>query len=63
MLHDASKSRTDKILSGAGKAIEDMFRWNYGLPFAEALPNGEAMVLYYAPQGDGTAIRWARLAL
>ena len=40
-----------------------MFLWNYGLPFAEALPNGDAMVLYYAPQGEGTAIRWARLAL
>jgi hypothetical protein len=63
VLHDASRRTTEGIFSGAGQAIEDMFRWNYGLPFAEALPNGEAMVLYYAPQGDGTAIHWARLAL
>jgi hypothetical protein len=63
VLHDASRRTTGGKFSGAGQAIEDMFRWNYGLPFAEALPSGEAMVLYYAPQGDGTAIHWARLAL
>jgi hypothetical protein len=63
VLHDDSRRTTGGKFSGAGQAIEDMFRWNYGLPFAEALPNGEAMVLYYAPRGDGTAIHWARLAL
>jgi hypothetical protein len=63
VLHDASRPSTGGRFSDAGGAIEDMFLWNYGLPFAEALPDGDAMVLYYAPQGEGTAIRWARLAL
>ena len=49
VLYDASRRATGGRFSGTGQAIEDMFRWNYGLPFAEALPNGEAMVLYYAP--------------
>jgi hypothetical protein len=61
VLHDASRRKTCGQFSGAGQAIDDMFLWNYGLPFAEALPNGEAMVVYYAPQGEGTAIYWARL--
>jgi hypothetical protein len=63
VLHDASRRRMAGTFSGVGQAIEEMFVWNYGLPFAEALPNGEAIVLYYGRQGDGTAICWARLAL
>jgi hypothetical protein len=40
-----------------------MGRWSYGLPFAHALPNGEALVVYYAGSATGTSIHWARLAL
>jgi hypothetical protein len=48
---------------GLSNTLDDMGRWSYGLPFAHALPNGEALVVYYAGSATGTSIHWARLAL
>jgi hypothetical protein len=44
-----------------GALLADMSLWTFGLPYAEALPNGDVLAVYYA--GDETAmdIRWARL--
>ena len=44
-------------------ALADMGTWSYGLPFAQALVNGEVMVVYYAGDRSGTDVRWARLTL
>lgn len=45
-------------------ALVEMGTWSYGLPYAESLPDGDVAVVHYAPgAGDGTDIRWHRLAL
>jgi hypothetical protein len=44
------------------ETLADMARWTFGLPYCEALKNGEVMVVYYAPHGSGTAVHWVRLA-
>jgi hypothetical protein len=41
--------------------LVDMGRWSFGLPYAEALPNGEAIVVYYAGTPDRMDVRWQRL--
>lgn len=49
--------------SDTGGMLADMSRWSFGLPYCEALPNGEAIVVYYAGTPANMSIRWARLAL
>ncbi len=49
--------------SDTGGMLIDMSRWSFGLPYCEALPNGEAMIVYYAGTPASMEIRWARLAL
>jgi len=44
-----------------GDALASMGLWNFGLPFAEALPDGDALVVYYAGEASALDIRWARL--
>lgn len=53
--------RPEATTSDTGDMLASMGLWNFGLPYAEALPDGDALVVYYA--GDATAldIRWARL--
>ena len=41
--------------------VTQIIHWSYGLPFAEALPNGEVMVIYYAGTDTCMDCRWARL--
>jgi hypothetical protein len=43
--------------------LADMQLWTYGLPFAETLPNGEAIVVYYAGDESRMDAHWSRLAL
>jgi hypothetical protein len=38
-----------------------MARWSFGLPFAEALPDGDVLIAYYAGSAQAMDIRWARL--
>ncbi|HZY48371.1 MAG TPA: sialidase family protein, partial [Devosia sp.] len=47
--------------SGTGEMLASMELWSFGLPFATALPNGEAIVVYYAGEAKALDIRWARL--
>jgi hypothetical protein len=35
--------------------------WTFGLPYAEALPDGDVLVVYYAGNDQTLDIRWARL--
>jgi len=47
-----------------GDALVEMGTWSYGLPYADALPDGDVGVVHYAPgRHGGTEIRWARLRL
>lgn len=54
---------SESTSTDTGQMLASMDLWSFGLPYAEALPDGEVLVLYYA--GDPTAldIRWARLAV
>ncbi len=46
-----------------GELLAEMEVWSFGLPFAEAVPNGDVMVVYY--EGDATQmrVRWGRLSV
>lgn len=46
---------------GTGEMLVDMALWSFGLPYSEALPDGDLMVVYYAGEPDCMDIRWARL--
>lgn len=46
-----------------GELLAEMGLWNYGLPYAEALPDGDVLVLYYAGTKAAMSAHWARLAV
>lgn len=50
-------------LGGTAEMLADQLSWSYGLPYAEALPDGTAMVVYYAGTPEQMGIRWARLEI
>jgi hypothetical protein len=49
--------------SDTGEMLASMDLWSFGLPFAAALSNGEAMIVYYAGDAKALDIRWVRLSL
>lgn len=44
-----------------GALLAEMGLWTFGLPYAEALPDGTVLVLYYAGDETTLDIRWAKL--
>ncbi|MCX6044642.1 MAG: sialidase family protein [Chloroflexi bacterium] len=46
-----------------GELLAEMALWSFGLPYAEALPNDDVFVVYYAGTEKGMDIYWARLGL
>jgi Neuraminidase (sialidase) len=44
-----------------GALLADMSLWTFGLPYAEALPDGDILIVYYAGGEAAMDIRWARL--
>jgi hypothetical protein len=46
-----------------GDSLAEMGVWNYGLPFAEALPDGDVMVVYYEGTGSAMDVCCVRLSL
>jgi len=46
-----------------GGMLAEMNLWSFGLPFAEAMPDGNALVVYYAGSLSCTSIYWTRLSL
>jgi hypothetical protein len=52
--HDSSGDDTGALLA-------EMSLWTFGLPYAEALPDGDVLVLYYAGTESVMDIHWARL--
>ncbi len=49
--------------AGTGDMLASMDVWSFGLPYAEPLPGGDVLVLYYAGEPAGLDVRWARLRL
>lgn len=47
--------------AGTGEMLSSMGLWNFGLPSATALPDGDALVVYYAGETGALDVRWARL--
>lgn len=43
--------------------LTDMGLWSFGLPYAEALPNGDVFIVYYAGTPQSMDVRWVRLQL
>ncbi len=56
-------ARQDSMKGSTSDSLADMTLWSYGLPFAEALPDGDALVAYYAGAPKAMDIHWARLRL
>lgn len=46
-----------------GALLAEMGLWSFGLPYAEALPDGTVLVVYYAGNAAQMDVRWARLGL
>ena len=44
-----------------GDDLVEMGTWTYGLPYAEALPDGDVLVVHYAGDAGAVDIRLARL--
>ena len=59
VLYEAGAARL--AAGSTAETLADMQTWNYGLPFAEALPDGAVLVVYYAGTSQAMEIRWARL--
>jgi hypothetical protein len=53
--------RPEGVSADTGDMLASMGLWNFGLPYAEALPDGDAMVVYYAGEAGALDVRWARL--
>ena len=53
--------QTDRQSFSITETLADMGTWSYGLPFVEALPSGDALLVYYAGTADSMDVRWARL--
>jgi hypothetical protein len=46
-----------------GELLAEMGVWNFGLPYAEGLPDGDVLVLYYAGEKHAMSAHWARLTV
>lgn len=46
-----------------GDLLVGMELWSFGLPYAEALPDGDVLVTYYAGDNEAMSLHWARLRL
>ena len=59
--HAADASGSAAAPGDTGDLLAEMGLWSFGLPFAAALPDGDAMVVYYAGDNSCMEVRWARL--
>jgi hypothetical protein len=55
---EAAEQRDD-----TGALLAEMGLWSFGLPYAEALPDGTVLVVYYAGSAAQMDVRWAKLGL
>jgi hypothetical protein len=59
---EAAAAQRSSNSGTTGDLLADMGAWNYGLPFAESLPDGGALVVYYEGDAQAMSIRWVRLS-
>ena len=62
--YDLGRSQSSAAGGGdTGEILAEMAVWNFGLPYAESLPDGDVIVVYY--EGDAASMRcsWVRLTL
>jgi len=55
--HGEAAKQDDKT----GDLLAEMGLWSFGLPYAEVLPDGDVLVMYYAGTATALDIHWARL--
>ena len=46
-----------------GELLAEMSIWNYGLPFADVLPDGDVLVLHYEGDANRMQVCWSRLTV
>ena len=63
VLHVHASPESRAPASDTGEMLAEMGVWSFGLPFAEALPGGDVMVVYYAGSLSCMSIHWTRLTL
>lgn len=61
VIHEAGGAAA--TTSDTGEMLADMGLWTFGLPYGEALPDGSALIVYYAGTPEAMDVRWARLEL
>lgn len=49
--------------ANTGQQLTEMTAWTYGLPFAEVLPSGDVIVVFYAGTDTSMAPNWCRLSV
>jgi len=59
--HGKAGGRSD--LGTTADTLSDMGVWSFGLPYAETLPDGDVMVVYYAGTQEQMDVRFARLGI
>ena len=63
VLYTLDQDRARGADDSTGALLAVMSLWTFGLPYAEALPDGDVLVAYYAGTEAAMDIRWARLQL
>ncbi len=58
-----SNQTEKKNTTDTGELLGEMSLWNFGLPFCEALPNNDVIVMYYAGTDKIMDIYWVILSL
>ncbi len=61
--HGTSPAHTSAGEESTGALLAEMGLWTFGLPYAEALPNGDVLVVYYAGTERAMDLHWVRLTL
>ncbi|MDP6775567.1 MAG: sialidase family protein [Candidatus Latescibacteria bacterium] len=61
ILYAHREASTDSPTDDMGELLSDMSLWTFGLPYAEALPDGDVLVLHYAGSEQSMDIHWSRL--
>ncbi len=60
---DRSSSDSVETETSTGELLTEMNVWNYGLPYAETLPDGDVIIVYYAGTSSSMQIHWVRLTI
>lgn len=63
MLYEHSSGGGRTHATDTGEMLAEMNLWSFGLPYAEALPSGDVLVVYYAGSLSSMSIHWVRLSL